>query len=81
MVDSLNFTDIDKMLGVIIGLGKGVILCSALLIFLKNHPVLNIDKTINDSLIYPFIEKVFIAVLSLFPQNIREVVMKVFGIT
>ena len=80
LVDNLNFTDIDKILGVILGLVKGVFLLSAVLIFLRNHPVFNIDRVINKSILYPLIERVFIALLSLFPKNIVTIIYVFLGI-
>lgn len=80
LVNNLNFTDIDSFLGLIIGLIKGIIICSACLIFLNNHPVLNVERAIKNSFIYPFIENFFIALLSLFPHDIHIIIIRFFGI-
>ena len=80
LIDSLNFTGADYILGLFIGLIKGIILCSALLIFLKNHPVLKIDAAIKSSCIYPFLEKIFITFLSFLPENQKIIIYRVLDI-
>ncbi len=80
LIDSLNFTGVDYILGLFIGLIKGIILCSALLIFLKNNPVLKIDVAIKRSYIYPFLEKILITFLSFFPENLKIIIYRVLDI-
>ncbi len=80
-VDTLNITDIDHVLGVILGLFKGVIICGAVLIFLKNHSVLRLDEAIEKSAIFPFIERLFIAFISIFPERVLAIANKFLGIS
>ena len=56
-VERMNLTDIDSFLGLIVGLFKGLIICGAILVFLRYHSVLRIDRAINRSLLYPFLER------------------------
>jgi len=80
LVDDLNLRDIDRFLGLFIGMGKGFLLSSAFLVFLTNHPVMDIDSVISNSLFYPIIERVFFSFLSLLPEHVSGKVMRVLGI-
>ena len=77
MVDSFQLTNIDYFLGLLVGLLKGTVLICAILIFLKNHPVMNLDITISRSFIFPFLEKIFYIALSVFPENIEIFIYRV----
>ena len=77
MVDSFQLTNLDYLLGLLVGLIKGTILIGAILIFLKNHPVMNLDITINRSLIFPFLESIFFTGLSMFPENLEIFIYRV----
>jgi membrane protein required for colicin V production len=80
LVDDLNLSDIDRFLGLFIGMGKGFLLSSTFLVFLTNHPVMDIDSVISNSLFYPIIERVFFSFLSLLPEHVSGKVMRVLGI-
>jgi len=80
IIDDLNLRDIDRFLGLCIGLGKGLLLSSAFLVFLKNHPVMEIDSAISNSLFYPVIERMFFSLLSFLPDYVSGKVMRVLGI-
>lgn len=77
MVDSFQLTNLDYLLGLLVGLIKGTVLIGAILIFLKNHPVMNLDITINRSLIFPFLESIFFTGLSMFPENLEIFIYRV----
>ena len=68
MVDSFQLTNIDYLLGLLVGLIKGTVLIGAILIFLKNHPVMNLDITISRSFI-------------LYPKAVNTVTVTLFGLT
>ena len=77
MVDSFQLTNIDYLLGLLVGLIKGTVLIGAILIFLKNHPVMNLDITISRSFIFPFLESIFFTALSIFPENMEIFIYRV----
>ncbi|HEB31790.1 MAG TPA: CvpA family protein [Spirochaetes bacterium] len=77
MVDSFQLTNFDYLLGLLVGLTKGTVLIGAILIFLKNHPVMNLDIVINGSLIFPFLESIFFTGLSKFPENLELFIYRV----
>ena len=77
MVDSFQLTNFDYLLGLLVGLVKGTVLIGAILIFLENHPVMNLDITINRSFIFPFLESIFFTALSIFPENLEIFIYRV----
>ncbi len=76
MIDSFQLTNLDYLLGLLVGLIKGTVLIGAICIFLKNHPVMNLDITINGSLIFPFLESIFFIGLSMFPENLESFIYR-----
>jgi len=80
LVDDLKLRDIDRFLGLFIGIGKGFLLSSAFLLFLAHHPVMDIDSAISNSLFYPIIKRVFFSFLSLLPERFSGKVLRVLGI-
>ena len=70
----------DALLGVVVGLLKALMLCGVLFVFLKNHPVFRIDESIDRSLIYPYLERILIAILSLFPDRVSLLLYSFLGI-
>ena len=80
-VDTLNFFDIDHVLGVVIGLFKGILICGAALIFLYNHPVLNLDRAIGRSTLFPLLARVFTALLSLLPERVLATAYFILGLS
>jgi membrane protein required for colicin V production len=79
-VDRLNLTDMDALLGVIVGLCKALLLCGVIFVFLRYHPVFRIDESIDRSFIYPYLERFIIAILSLFPGRVSLLLYRVLGI-
>ncbi len=77
MVDSFQLTNIDYLLGLLVGFIKGTVLIGAILIFLNNHPVMNLDIAINRSLIFPFLESIFFTGLAMFPENLELFIYRV----
>ena len=80
-VDSLNFSDIDHVLGVVLGLFKGVLICGAVLIFLYNHPILHLDRAIQRSLLFPLLARIFTALLSVMPERIVAPAYLILGLS
>jgi membrane protein required for colicin V production len=80
VVENVNFTDADSALGAIVGLFKGFVLCGFVFMFLKNHAVLNLEKRIGGSLIYPYVERTTLALISLLPGSSETFVRKLLGI-
>ena len=80
VVDSFNLTNADYLLGLLIGFIKGALLIGAILIFLKNHPVMKLDLAIDNSLIYPFLEKIFFTGLSILPDSLEITIYRVLDV-
>ena len=80
-VDTLNFADVDHILGLILGIIKGVLVCGIIFIFLKNHPILRLDRAIARSVIFPYIERMFIALISFLPDRIVATAYLILGIS
>ncbi len=80
MVDRINLTDIDYLLGVIVGFVKGMLLCGFIFIFLKNHPVFNVDVIISKSRLYPLIERLFLSIVSILPITVESFILRILGI-
>jgi membrane protein required for colicin V production len=80
-MDTLNFADVDHVLGVVLGLFKGVLICGAVLVFLVNHPVLRLDRAIGRSALFPYVDRVFMALLSLLPDRILATAYLILGIS
>jgi len=78
-MDRLQLTDLDYILGVFLGLVKGVLLCGLILIFLKNHPVFKIDEIIGKSLFFPFLQRLFTALISLMPDSMSVFIRMILG--
>jgi membrane protein required for colicin V production len=80
IIESLDITDINRILGLIFGAVKGAIFCTFILIFLRHHQIFKLDKLIDRSFFYQFFERFFVALLSLLPHNLRSTVMRFLGI-
>jgi membrane protein required for colicin V production len=80
LIDRVNLTDIDYVLGIVIGMVEGVLLCSIILIFLENHPVLGIDRMVASSLLHPHIKGIFLFLSGLLPESIRLPFYRVLGV-
>ena len=79
IVDRINLTDIDYLLGVAVGFVKGVLLCGFIFIFLKHHQIFNIDVIIAKSRLYPFIERLFMSIISILPDTVESFALKILG--
>jgi len=80
IVDRINLTDIDYLLGVVVGFVKGVLLCGLIFIFLDHHPVFNIDVIISKSRLYPVIERLFLSSVSVLPNTVESFALRILGI-
>ena len=80
IVDSFYLTNVDYLLGLLIGFFKGALLTGAILIFLKNHPVMKLDSAIGNSLIYPILERIFYAGLSIFPDSLEITIYRLMDV-
>jgi membrane protein required for colicin V production len=80
-VDTLNFADVDHVLGLILGLFKGVLLCGAVLMFFENHPVFHLDRAIGRSVLFPYIERMFMALISLLPERVLSTAYLILGVS
>lgn len=78
VVDRLNLTDVDYLLGIIIGLLKGIILCGGILLFIKKLHILNLNSSINESVIFPYVERVCNVFISVVPDTIKEPIQDFF---
>lgn len=76
----LHLTDVDCVLGIVVGMIKGLLLCSLVLIFLFNHPFLKLNEAIGKSLIFPFLEKMVEYLLSLLPEGAGTFIKRVLTI-
>ncbi|MGQ9615079.1 MAG: CvpA family protein [Spirochaetota bacterium] len=76
----LHLTDVDCVLGIVIGMIKGLLLCSLVLFFLFNHPFLKLNEAIGKSLIFPFLEKMVEYLLSLLPGVAGTFIKRVLAI-
>ncbi|RKY03166.1 MAG: hypothetical protein DRP54_00185 [Spirochaetes bacterium] len=65
LIESLNFSNADSFLGLVIGMLRKVLLFDMVMIFLSNHSILNLHRAIRSSFTYSYIEKLFL-LLSLF---------------
>ena len=81
LLDNLNLTDIDSLLGMLTGFLKGGFICMFLLMFLVYRNVLKSADLINGSLLFPYFEKSYRILISIFPPVISNVVNKFIGIT
>jgi len=79
LVESLNFSDADAVMGLVLGALKGTLLCGLVLIFLANHSILNIDRIIRSSFSFQYIEKVFFAFISILPDKISSFIVRFLG--
>ncbi len=80
LVDRINLTDIDYLLGILVGLVEGLLLCGVLLVFLENHPVLGMDRIIESSRLYPHIKSIFMLLVRVLPEALRAPVFRVLGL-
>lgn len=78
LIESLNITEIDNFLGLIFSIINVIFVVSFVLIFLERHPVFGIEKAIGKSLIFPYIKRVFFAVVSVLPIKIRVIIFNIF---
>jgi membrane protein required for colicin V production len=78
-IERLNLTDADSILGIIIGLVKGVLLLGIVLVFLKHHPVFRIDELIGRSFFYPYLESLIVSLVSLLPENAALIMGRILG--
>jgi len=69
--ENANLGDADSALGLLLGALKGVLICGAILIFVKNRSILNLDSLVGGSRIFPITERVFKAFIIIFPENLR----------
>ena len=77
LIESLNLTDIDSILGLLLAVVKTVLVVSIILLFLENHPVFDLDKPIKRSFVFPYIKRVFFAFMSLLPIKIRLIIYSI----
>jgi membrane protein required for colicin V production len=80
IIERVNMTDADSILGALIGLFKGALLCGLVSIFLKNHKVLHLEQPIRGSLIFPILERAVTALLLMLPDRVLDVARRVLGI-
>jgi len=80
IVESLNITDVDSVLGLLIGALKGVLLSSFLLVFFNYHRVLRLNRVIEASFFYPYFERFLLAILSLLPDTIYSTILRFLGV-
>lgn len=80
-VDRLNLADVDYVLGTVLGMIKGLLLCGLILIFVVNHPVLKLDEVIQRSVIFPFLERMIIYLLYLLPGRPGAFLNRILGIS
>ena len=78
--DTLNFSDVDHVMGVVIGLFKGVLVCGAVFVFLYYHPVFKLDRAIDRSMLFPLIDRMFMALLSLLPGRALATAYLILGV-
>jgi membrane protein required for colicin V production len=76
----LNLGGVDCVLGIVIGMFKGFLICGLILIFLFNHPFLKLDEAIENSLIFPFLKKMLEYLLTLLPEGVRVFIQKALTI-
>jgi membrane protein required for colicin V production len=79
IIERVNMTDADSIIGALIGLFKGVLLCGLVSIFLKNHKVLHLEEPIRGSLIYPVLERAVTPLLLMLPDRVFDVARRVLG--
>ncbi|MFW6181374.1 MAG: CvpA family protein [Spirochaetota bacterium] len=80
LVDRANLADIDYLLGILVGLLEGLLVCGVLLLFLERHPVLGIERIIASSLLYPHIKDVCVLLARALPEAVRAPVSRVLGL-
>lgn len=80
VVDSYNFTEIDYVLGVIIGFVKGFLIIGTILVFLKNRRVFIIERTIDGSSLYPVVERIITGIVSIISDRFRLLVDRISGL-
>jgi membrane protein required for colicin V production len=80
LVESLNIADLDSMFGLLVGLTKGVLLLSFLLVFITHRQILRLQKITESSFFYPFLERFLLAILSVLPDTIYNGIIRFLGI-
>lgn len=80
LIDRINLSDIDHLLGILVGLLEGLLLCGVILLFLENHPVLNIERIIASSRLYPHIKSIFMLLVRVLPETVRTPFLRVIGL-
>ncbi len=78
LIESLNLTEIDSILGLVVAVIKIILLISIVLMFIESHSILGLDKIIGRSFIYSYIKRIFLAFMSILPAKIRMVVFSIF---
>jgi len=78
LIESLNLTEIDSILGLVVAVIKIILLVSIVLLFIESHSILGLDKIIGRSFIYTYIKRIFLAFMSILPAKIRIVVFSIF---
>lgn len=81
VIDRISLTNVDFILGIAVGVLKSVLISGIIFIFLKYHPILNLDRLIGESLLYPRLEGIFILFVELFPENVERFVFRVLGMS
>jgi membrane protein required for colicin V production len=80
VIERVNMTDADSILGALVGFFKGILLCGFVSIFLKNHEVLHLEQPIRGSLLFPILERAVTALLLMLPERALEIMRRVLGI-
>jgi membrane protein required for colicin V production len=80
LIERINLSDMDYLLGILVGLLEGLLLCSVILLFLENHPVLKIDRIIASSRLYPHIKSIFMLLTRVLPEAVRTPFFRVLGL-
>jgi membrane protein required for colicin V production len=79
LVESLNITDVNAVLGLLVGVSKGALLCGFFLVFFTDRRALNLHRVIEDSFLFPYLKRFLLAILSLLPDTIQGGVVRFLG--
>jgi len=77
LIETLNLTEIDSILGMVIGALKVILVISVILLFIESHSMFGLEKAIKHSFSYPYIKRIFHALISVFPIKVRLIVYSV----
>jgi membrane protein required for colicin V production len=80
LVESLNITDLDSVFGLLVGLTKGALLLSFLLVFFTHRQILKLEKVTQSSFFYPFLKRFLLAILSVLPDTIYNGITRFLGV-